>query len=89
MDENLIAEIRQLLQNVVVPDLETLMLKLDAIQQQLALTQQSVLAEIASFRADLETVRAEMKALRAELRGQPELPINEEEAQTDPQRYLM
>ncbi len=63
MTENLIAEIRQLLEEIVLPELKALMAKLDDFQRQIALRDEA----LAMFSAELDAVRAEMAALRTEV----------------------
>jgi hypothetical protein len=62
MAENLIAEIRQLLQDVIAPDLEALTIKLDGVQKQLEFSERSMNAQLDAFRAEMAAFRAEMRS---------------------------
>ncbi len=68
MEQDLVAELRRLLQEVITPDLEALMVKLDAIQQQMQLSERNILEALETFRAEAEVLRAETAASHAELR---------------------
>jgi hypothetical protein len=70
MAENLIAEIRQILQDIIAPDLRALTVKVDGIQKQLEFTEKSVAAQLEAFRSELGAFRAEMGAFRAEMRSE-------------------
>jgi hypothetical protein len=62
MAENLIAEIRQLLQDIVAPDLKALTIKLDGVQKQLEFSERSMNAQLDAFRAEMAAFRAEMRS---------------------------
>ena len=70
MADNVIAEMRQLLQDIVAPDLKALTMKADGIQKQLELTEKSMTAQLDAFRKEQEAFRAEMGAFRAEMRSE-------------------
>jgi hypothetical protein len=70
MAENLIAEIRQLLQDIVAPDLKALTVKVDGVQKQLELSEKSTSAQLDAFRAEVAAFRAEIGAFRAEVRSE-------------------
>lgn len=60
--DNIIAELRQLLQDVIAPDLKSLNVKMDGLQKQVELSEKSVNAQIEAFRAELNAFRAEMRS---------------------------
>ena len=74
MAENVIAELRQVLQDVVAPDLKSLGAKMDGLQKQVELSEKSVNAQIEAFRAELNAFRAE---IRSEFQAQRTLLQNE------------
>ena len=86
MAENIIAELRQLLQDVIAPDLKSLNVKLDGLQKQVELSEKSVNAQIEAFRAELNAFRAEM---RSEFQSQRGLLQNELLRETSPIRELL
>lgn len=83
MAENIIAELRQLLQDVIAPDLKSLNVKLDGLQKQVELSGKSVNAQIEAFRAELNAFRAEM---RSEFQSQRVLLQNELLREASPMR---
>jgi hypothetical protein len=83
MAENLIAEIRQLLQDIVAPDLKALTTKVDGVQKQLELSEKSMSAQLEAFRAEMAAFRAEM---RSEFQAQRNLLQNEVLRETTPIR---
>jgi len=62
MAEIVIAELRQVLQDVIAPDLKSLGVKMDGLQKQVELSEKSVNAQIEAFRAELNAFRAEMRS---------------------------
>ena len=83
MADNVIAELRQLLQDVIAPDLKSLGAKMDGLQKQVELSEKSVNAQIEAFRAELNAFRAEM---RSEFQAQRTLLQNEVLRETSPIR---
>jgi len=83
MAENIIAELRQLLQDVVAPDLKSLGVKMDGLQKQMELSQKATEAQLEAFRAELNAFRAEM---RSEFQSQRTLLQNEVLRETSPIR---
>ncbi len=83
MADNIIAELRQLLQDVIAPDLKSLGVKMDGLQKQVELSEKSVNAQIEVFRAELNAFRAEM---RSEFQSQRLLLQNEVLRETSPIR---
>jgi hypothetical protein len=83
MAEKLIAEIRQLLQDIVAPDLKALTIKLDGVQKQLEFSERSMNAQLDAFRAEMAAFRAEM---RSEFQAQRNLLQNEVLRETSPIR---
>jgi len=83
MADNIIAELRQLLQDVIAPDLKSLGVKMDGLQKQVELSEKSVNAQIEVFRAELNAFRAEM---RSEFQSQRFLLQNEVLRETSPIR---
>ena len=83
MAENIIAEIRKLLQDIVAPDLKALTIKVDGIQKQLELSEKSMSAQLDAFRAEMAAFRAEM---RSEFQAQRTLLQNEVLRETSPIR---
>lgn len=97
MEQDLIAELRRLLQEVITPDLEALMVKLEQIQQQMQLSERNILEVLAMFRAETEVLRAETAASHAELRAELEIlraqmeneQMGERSAANKPNRFVM
>ena len=67
MPDNIIAEMRQLLQDLIAPDLKALAYKVDGLQKQLELTEKSMVAQLEAFRAENVAFRAEIGAFRTEM----------------------
>jgi hypothetical protein len=90
MAENLIAEIGQLLQDIVAPDLKALTVKVDGIHRQMELGQKATEAQLEAFRTEQVAFRSEMNAFRAEMRaefqGQRNMLQNEVLRETSPIR---
>jgi hypothetical protein len=61
-DEELLAAIRQVLQDIVAPDLKALMVKVDGVQRQVVLSEKSTSAQLEAFRAEMGAFRAEMRS---------------------------
>ena len=77
MAENVIAEIRHILQDILVPDFKALTVRVDGGQKYTELSIKALeakieagQAEIAAFRAEFSAFRAEMGAFRAEMRSE-------------------
>jgi hypothetical protein len=77
MAENVIAEVRRILQDIVAPDLKALVVRVDGGQKYTELSIKALearieagQAEIAAFRAEFSAFRAEMGAFRAEMRSE-------------------
>ena len=70
MAEKVIAEIRQLIQDIVAPDLKALTIKVDGVQRQVELSEKSTNAQLEAFRAEIAAFRAEVGAFRAEMRSE-------------------
>ena len=70
MAENLISELRQILQDVIAPDLKSLSMKMDGLQRQMELSQKATEAQLDAFRGELSAFRGEMNAFRAEMRAE-------------------
>ncbi len=83
MADNIIAELRQLLQDVIALDLKSLGVKMDGLQKQVELSEKSVNAQIEVFRAELNAFRAEM---RSEFQSRRFLLQNEVLRETSPIR---
>ncbi len=83
MAEIVIAELRQVLQDVIAPDLKSLGVKMDGLQKQVELSEKSVNAQIEAFRAELNAFRAEM---RSEFQARRTLLQNEVVRETSPIR---
>ena len=67
MGESVISEIRQLLQDMIAPDLRSLAIKIDGIQRQMELSQKATEAQLDAFRSELSAFRGELSAFRGEL----------------------
>jgi ribosome-binding ATPase YchF (GTP1/OBG family) len=70
MGESVISEIRQLLQDMIAPDLKSLALKMDGLQRQMELSQKATEAQLDAFRVEQSAFRSEMNAFRAEMRAE-------------------
>ncbi len=70
MAENMIAEIRHILQDIIVPDFKALTVKVDGMQKQAELSERSMVAQFDAIRAEMGAFRAEMSAFRAEMRSE-------------------
>ncbi len=70
MAENVIAEIRHILQDILVPDFKALTVKVDGIQRQIELSERSMSAQFDAMRAEMAASRAEIAAFRAEMRSE-------------------
>jgi serine phosphatase RsbU (regulator of sigma subunit) len=68
--ENMIAEIRHILQDVLVPDFKALAAKVEGSQKQAELSERSVNAQFDAMRAEMAAFRAELGAFRAEMRSE-------------------
>jgi hypothetical protein len=66
MAESVVAEIRQLLQDVIAPDLKAIFVRMDGLQKQMELSEKSVAAQLDAFRAELGAFRLELNAFRVE-----------------------
>jgi len=83
MAENIASELRQLLQDVIAPDLKSISMKVDGLQRQMELSQKATEAQLEAFRSEMNAFRAEM---RAEFQGQRNLLQNEVLRETSPTR---
>ncbi len=83
MADNIIAEMRQLLQDMIAPDLKALTYKVDGLQKQMELSEKSMMAQLDAFRAEMGAFRAEM---RSEFQAQRNLLQNEVLRETSPIR---
>jgi hypothetical protein len=83
MAENMIAEVRHILQDILVPDFKALNMKVDGIQKQLELSERSMSAQLDAFRAEMAAFRAEM---RSEFQAPRTLLQNEVLRETNPIR---
>ena len=83
MGDNIISELRQLLQDIVAPDLKAIAIKVDGVQKQLELSERSMSAQLDAFRAEMAAFRAEM---RSEFQAQRNLLQNEVLRETSPIR---
>jgi len=83
MAENIVSELRQLLQDVIAPDLKSISMKVDGLQRQMELSQKATEAQLEAFRSEMNAFRAEM---RAEFQGQRNLLQNEVLRETSPIR---
>jgi hypothetical protein len=70
MAENVISELRQLLQDVIAPDLKSIVMKVDGLQIQIELYQKATEAQLEAFRTEQSAFRSEMNAFRAEMRAE-------------------
>ncbi len=70
MAENVIAEIRHILQDILVPDFKALSVKVDGLQKHIELSERSMSAQFDAMRAEMAASRAEMGAFRAEMRSE-------------------
>lgn len=74
MAENILSELRHILQDVIAPDLKSLAIKMDGLQRQTELSQKATEAQLEAFRMEQTAFRAEM---RAEFQAQRNLLQNE------------
>jgi hypothetical protein len=70
MAENILSEIRQLLQDVIAPDLKALAVRVEGNQRHTELALKAMEVQLEAFRAELSAFRAEMNAFRAEMRAE-------------------
>jgi len=90
MEEDIVAEIRKLLEELVVPELRLLARKLDGLQLQMELSNKAiqdrldaVLSEMTAMRGEMAAFRSEMDAFRAEFRNQNGLRLDERSAESE------
>lgn len=67
MAEDILSELRQVLQDVIAPDLKSLAMKIDGVQRQIELSQKATEAQLDSFRLEMAAMRSEMTAFRSEM----------------------
>lgn len=67
MAENVISELRQLLQDVIAPDLKSIVMRMDGMQRQMELSQKATEAQLEAFRMEIIAFRGEMAAMRSEM----------------------
>lgn len=70
MAENILSELRHILQDVIAPDLKSLGIKVDGIQRHAELSQKATEAQLEAFRTEQAAFRSEMNAFRAEMRAE-------------------
>lgn len=77
MAENVVAEVRKLLQDLIAPDIKALTYRMDGLQKQLELSEKSIQAQLdamnaqlIAFRSEQNAFRSEMSAFRAEMRSE-------------------
>jgi hypothetical protein len=77
MADNVLSEIRQILQDVIAPDLRALAVRVDGNQRHTELAFKAMevqleafRAELSAFRSELSAFRTEMNAFRAEMRAE-------------------
>jgi deoxyribodipyrimidine photolyase len=70
MGENILSELRHILQDVIAPDLKSLAIKMDGLQRQMELSQKATEAQLEAFRTEQTAFRSEMNAFRAEMRAE-------------------
>jgi hypothetical protein len=66
MAENILSEIRQLLQDVIAPDLKALAVQVEGNQRHTELALKAMEVQLDAFRAELSAFRSEQQAFRAE-----------------------
>jgi len=67
MAENILSEIRQLLQDVIAPDLKALAVRVEGNQRHTELALKAMEVQLEAFRAELSAFRGEQQAFRAEM----------------------
>ena len=67
MAENIPSEIRQLLQDVIAPDLKALAVRVEGNQRHTELAMKAMEAQLEAFRSKLSAFRAELAAFRTEM----------------------
>ncbi len=70
MADNIISELRQVLQDVIAPDVKSLGMKMEGLQRQMELSQKATEAPLEPFRTEQAAFRSEMNAFRAEMRAE-------------------
>jgi hypothetical protein len=70
MAENILSEIRQLLQDVIAPDLKALAVRVDGNQRHTELALKAMEVQLEAFRIEQSAFRIEMNAFRAEMRAE-------------------
>ncbi|HEX4651407.1 MAG TPA: hypothetical protein VH250_07870 [Granulicella sp.] len=70
MAENILSEIRQLLQDVIAPDLKALAVRVEGNQRHTELALKAMEAQLEAFRVELSAFRIEQQAFRAEMRAE-------------------
>lgn len=70
MADNVIAEIRKVLQDIIAPDLKSLAMKIEGVQREMELSRKSTEAQFEAFRIEQSAFRSEMNAFRAEMRAE-------------------
>jgi capsule polysaccharide export protein KpsE/RkpR len=68
-DEAIIAAIRQVLVEELIPEVRALSAKLDGLRDSLEQSTQRILAKMQSFHDDIVEIRADMAEIRAELQA--------------------
>lgn len=76
MGENVLSELRHILQDVIAPDMKSLVMKMDGLQRQVELSQKATEAQLDAFRTEQAAFRSEMNAFRAEMRAEFQSPRN-------------
>jgi hypothetical protein len=70
MADNILSEIRQILQDVIAPDLKALAVRVEGNQRHTELALKAMEAQLEAFRAEQAAFRIEMNAFRAEMRAE-------------------
>ena len=70
MGETFISELRQVLQDVIAPDLKSIVARMDGMERQMELSKEATKAQLEAFRTEQAAFRSEMNAFRAEMRAE-------------------
>jgi predicted nucleic acid-binding Zn-ribbon protein len=90
VEQDIVAEIRRLLEELVVPELRLLATKLDGLQLQMEPSRKAiqdqldaVQSEMTAMRGEMKDFRSEMDAFRAEFRNQNGPRLDERSAESE------